>query len=510
MCVRPILLQAHEDLANVETSGVLGAANGWWFHPVKGSVLLPVLEAADTVLQPVADVHEGTEFVVEVTLETLFGAFRRIHHVASTAEAVLASVITEKADMDVEPEEDPYEREERLKLYGEVEENPFFSIAKFLEWKTAIEKLVKFLKNNNIVDEMTSIQDENLLSNTTVLQRVQDTWDFREAAASRNALVRPIPGKATASKYMKFATAAYGITMMYLPGVARALEGPMSHILSLLEALAKSSRETLGAIISWFPETIRALLGIEKRIAPRPSRMSAVTDLVPSYMTEYLQAELQNANYGPTGGGANGLLPPVDDFAEELQTVNYGFAGGAANFATRIEEPGFLWKMIDAAISLVDAVVAFQVSLVRKAIAILTFPIVCPIKYVLRMVVQVAERIAVSYYIDIPMKDFVKFNVSPGGSMKVLRHYVVIDRTEKAIVLVVRGTLSISGLVTDLTANAGKLLIVDKVVIVRTIRDDSQHILLLLMHSLIIQSGFLRWPSSRWDSGNDQRLVSRS
>lgn len=434
MCVRPILVQAQKDLANVETNGsALGAANGWWFHPVKRAVLLPVLDRADAALQPVADVHSGTELAVEAALGTLFGACRWIHHAASTTEAVLVSAIAETAEKDDDAQEDPREREARIEMYREVQEKPFFSIDKFLEWKRAIDKLIKFLKKEGIVDEMGSIADENLLSNTTVLQRAQETWDFREAAASNVASVRSVPGRDTARKYMKFATAAYGITMMYLPGVLRALEGPTSNILSLLEAAAEGVRETTGAIVRCFPRTVRALLGISSdepaaakmEISASPTRIHAVAGLAPSYMAEYLQNELQTKHYGAADDQSADSVPRR-----------------------------FLRELVRAAFSVADAVAAFEIWLVRKTVSIVTFPIVWPIRSATEVVVHVAEKIAVSYYINIPLKDFVKFDVSPGGSMKVLRHYVVIDRDERAIVLVVRGTLSVSGLVTDLTANS--------------------------------------------------------
>jgi hypothetical protein len=40
--VNVVLDKAKFNLTNVETTGVLGACNGWWFNPVRSLVLEPI------------------------------------------------------------------------------------------------------------------------------------------------------------------------------------------------------------------------------------------------------------------------------------------------------------------------------------------------------------------------------------------------------------------------------------------------------------------------------------
>lgn len=52
-------------------------------------------------------------------------------------------------------------------------------------------------------------------------------------------------------------------------------------------------------------------------------------------------------------------------------------------------------------------------------------------------------------------EDAVVVDVNSGGSMDYLRHFCVVDHSKKALVLALRGTFSISGLVTDLVGFTG-------------------------------------------------------
>lgn len=57
---------------------------------------------------------------------------------------------------------------------------------------------------------------------------------------------------------------------------------------------------------------------------------------------------------------------------------------------------------------------------------------------------------AIAFHCDIPAEDIKIMYVGEGGDMKVLRHFVAIDRTTKSVVLALRGTLSISGALVDM------------------------------------------------------------
>lgn len=53
-------------------------------------------------------------------------------------------------------------------------------------------------------------------------------------------------------------------------------------------------------------------------------------------------------------------------------------------------------------------------------------------------------------YTGTKKEDVVVMNIDAGGSMEYLRHFCVVDHSKKALVFCVRGTFSVSGLITDL------------------------------------------------------------
>lgn len=57
---------------------------------------------------------------------------------------------------------------------------------------------------------------------------------------------------------------------------------------------------------------------------------------------------------------------------------------------------------------------------------------------------------SIAFHCDIPADDIKIMYVGEGGDMKVLRHFVAIDRKSKSVVLALRGTLSISGALVDM------------------------------------------------------------
>mmetsp|Transcript_400 Transcript_400/g.520 ORF Transcript_400/g.520 Transcript_400/m.520 type:complete len:487 (+) Transcript_400:327-1787(+) len=60
------------------------------------------------------------------------------------------------------------------------------------------------------------------------------------------------------------------------------------------------------------------------------------------------------------------------------------------------------------------------------------------------------EKKAIAFHTGIAEKDVKLIHVGEGGSMKVLRHFVAIDRESKSIIIALRGTLSISGALIDM------------------------------------------------------------
>ena len=62
------------------------------------------------------------------------------------------------------------------------------------------------------------------------------------------------------------------------------------------------------------------------------------------------------------------------------------------------------------------------------------------------------ERKAIAFHTNIQPDDVKLLNVRDGGAMTTLRHYVAVDHKYKAVVLALRGTLSISGALIDMQA----------------------------------------------------------
>lgn len=62
------------------------------------------------------------------------------------------------------------------------------------------------------------------------------------------------------------------------------------------------------------------------------------------------------------------------------------------------------------------------------------------------------EKKAIAFHCNISEDDVRILYVSGGGDMKVLRHFVAVDRDTKSIVLALRGTLSVSGALVDMQA----------------------------------------------------------
>ena len=186
MCRPPkwsALERAVEDLQEVETTGIVGSCNGWWFHPVRKHVLVPVVGKIQKDVPPVAKQIPGGELVVCGPLNLVCKVAKDLHHLVSTVEHVLVSAIVETApkfeqksnQSDKEKADEQKEKEERKKLYEPLRETPFFSFAKLLQWRVAIQQFVDFLKENGIYNEMQSLDEEELLSNAAILGRLQKT-----------------------------------------------------------------------------------------------------------------------------------------------------------------------------------------------------------------------------------------------------------------------------------------------------------------------------------------------
>ena len=68
---------------------------------------------------------------------------------------------------------------------------------------------------------------------------------------------------------------------------------------------------------------------------------------------------------------------------------------------------------------------------------------------------------AIAFHSGIPnVNDIRILEINDGGDMHLLRHFVAIDHISKSIVLAIRGTLSVSGALVDMTAMDGKFVIV--------------------------------------------------
>jgi hypothetical protein len=59
---------------------------------------------------------------------------------------------------------------------------------------------------------------------------------------------------------------------------------------------------------------------------------------------------------------------------------------------------------------------------------------------------------AIAFHCGIPPEDMRVVTVNDGGDMHLLRHFIAIDRASKSVVLALRGTLSVSGVLVDATA----------------------------------------------------------
>ena len=66
---------------------------------------------------------------------------------------------------------------------------------------------------------------------------------------------------------------------------------------------------------------------------------------------------------------------------------------------------------------------------------------------------------AIAFHCGIDAQDIRILYVADGGSMKVLRHFVAVDRASKSVVLALRGTLSISGALIDMQGMDCKYLL---------------------------------------------------
>lgn len=63
----------------------------------------------------------------------------------------------------------------------------------------------------------------------------------------------------------------------------------------------------------------------------------------------------------------------------------------------------------------------------------------------------------ISQHIGVAKEDIVMY-VTPGGGMDVLRHFIAVDRTKKAVVLAIRGTFSVSEILVDCDGDTSKCL----------------------------------------------------
>jgi hypothetical protein len=59
---------------------------------------------------------------------------------------------------------------------------------------------------------------------------------------------------------------------------------------------------------------------------------------------------------------------------------------------------------------------------------------------------------AISFHCNVTADDIRILAVRDGGDMHMLRHFVAIDRATRSVVLALRGTLSVSGALVDMTA----------------------------------------------------------
>jgi hypothetical protein len=66
---------------------------------------------------------------------------------------------------------------------------------------------------------------------------------------------------------------------------------------------------------------------------------------------------------------------------------------------------------------------------------------------------------AIAFHCDIAPEDIRMVHVDDGEDVKVLRHFVAVDKKTKSVVLGLRGTLSISGALVDVQAMDGTSIV---------------------------------------------------
>jgi hypothetical protein len=69
-------------------------------------------------------------------------------------------------------------------------------------------------------------------------------------------------------------------------------------------------------------------------------------------------------------------------------------------------------------------------------------------------------KTAIAAHCGIKKEDIKYMCVSEGGNMKLLRHFVAVDRKHHNVVLAIRGTLSVSGALIDMQAEDGTCLLI--------------------------------------------------
>jgi hypothetical protein len=79
--------------------------------------------------------------------------------------------------------------------------------------------------------------------------------------------------------------------------------------------------------------------------------------------------------------------------------------------------------------------------------------------YRVRTPLEKATRKNISKHIGLEEDDIIAMFVKPGGSMFVLRHFLAVDNKKKAVVLAIRGTFSVTGILIDTQAAGGTLLV---------------------------------------------------
>jgi len=98
---------------------------------------------------------------------------------------------------------------------------------------------------------------------------------------------------------------------------------------------------------------------------------------------------------------------------------------------------------------------------------------------------------AIAFHCNVQPADIRILDVDDGGDMRVLRHFVAIDRKTCSVVLALRGTLSISGALVDMKGMDRTLLVLCCVVLCRVSLGKHCHRLLeldywLFSHSAVV------------------------